>query len=146
MMFADPMGLETCVLVTRMTGGIADHAALYMSRGSDRGGPAIYDPSGSYARAMDPHNGDMLTGGAANIGQFAAFYKNLDGTTTDKTCKDTPKAEEQRLFEKALALGGMSGPTCARAVSTVLAGSPYYRSVSPGTFLPGNLFRDAMKP
>lgn|GEM_PF-554960 len=144
--FVDSMGLETCVLVTRMGVGFADHVALYFSRGSDFGGPAIYDPAGSYSRSIDPGNGDMITGRAADIGKFADFYKRLDGTSTDKTCKDTSKEEERRLFERALELGAQSGLSCARASSTVLSGSPYYRSVVPGTFFPGNLFRDAKKP
>jgi RHS repeat-associated protein len=146
LLYVDPMGLETCVLVTRMTGGFADHAALYFSRGSDSGGPAIYDPAGSYARSLDPGNGDMITGKAADMGKFAEFYKRLDGTSTDKTCKDTPEEEERRLFERAMELGGQAGLSCSRASSSVLSGSPYYRSVAPGTFFPGNLFRDAKKP
>jgi RHS repeat-associated protein len=144
--YIDPLGLETCVLVTRMTAGLADHAALYFSRGSDSGGPAIYDPAGSYGRSIDPHTGDMITGKQADISKFTDFYKKLDGTSTDKTCKDTSKEEERRLFERALELGGQAGLSCARASSTVLSGSPYYRSVVPGTFFPGNLFRDAKKP
>jgi RHS repeat-associated protein len=142
----DPFGLETCVLVTRTIGGFADHAALYFSRGSDSGGPAIYDPAGSYGRSISPHNGDMITGAQADIGKFADFYKKLDGTKTDKTCKDTSKEEEKRLFERALEIGGQAGLSCARASSTVLSGSPNYQSIVPGTFLPGNLFRDAQKP
>jgi len=84
--------------------------------------------------------------GAADVGKFSGFYKKLDGTSTDKTCKDTSKEEKRRLFEQAMELGGMSGPSCARAVSTVLSGSPYYQSIKPGTLFPGNLFRDAKKP
>ncbi len=142
----DPNGLETCVIVTRNGMGFADHASLYMSRGSDSGGPAIYDPSGSYARSIDPGNGDVLTGRNADLGKYADFYKKHDGSATDKTCKDTSKEEEKRLFEKSIDMGGQAGPRCAISVSNVLSGSKYYRSVTPGTFFPGNLFNDAKKP
>jgi hypothetical protein len=142
----DPNGLETCVLVTRDSMGFADHASLYMSRGSDSGGPALYDPSGSYSRSIDPGNGDLITGKDASIGAYAGFYKKHDGSSTHKTCKDTSKEEEKRLFERAIQMGGQSGMRCAISVSNVLSGSQYFRSVDPGTFFPGNLFRDAQKP
>ncbi|MCI5209479.1 MAG: hypothetical protein D3910_11950 [Candidatus Electrothrix sp. ATG2] len=59
--FVDPLGFKTCVLVTRVRFGFADHAALYIERG-DSGKPALYDPSGSYARAVGEGWGDLLPG------------------------------------------------------------------------------------
>jgi len=126
--------------------GFADHAALFLERGSDTGGPAIYDPSGSYSRSLDPGNGDLITGKDADIKKFSDFYKKLDKSKSESTCKETTKAEEKRLFNRAVDEGPQSGPRCAIAVSDVLSGSPNFPSVKPGTFFPGNLFRDAKKP
>ena len=145
----DPMGLETCVLVTRNAVGLGDHTALYMSRGSESGSAVIYDPSGSYARSLNGGKGtegDRIYGDSASPKRWSDFYKKHDGSSSESTCKDTSKEEEQRLHELAIAQGAMSGPMCARAVSNVLGGSPNFSSVQPGTWFPGNLFRDARRP
>lgn len=44
---------------------------------------------------------------------------------------------------KAEISGPGYGPSCAQHVSTVIAGSRLFPRVRPGTFFPGNLFRDA---
>jgi RHS repeat-associated protein len=141
---SDPQGLETCVVVTKRF-GFADHAALYMERGTDSGKPALYDPSGSYARSKDPHNGDMLEGKDASVENFSSFYKDLDGSTTEKACKNTTKEEEQRLYTKIYSeFGGQSGPVCAITVSNVLQKSLWFNKVQPNTLRPGVLL-DAAK-
>jgi RHS repeat-associated protein len=84
----DPSGLDTCVLVTRGFLGFSDHAALYVSRGDEsqshtdgkpdtKGKPLIYDPSGSYARSIDPGNGDLITATMQILRNSKSFIKNL---------------------------------------------------------------------
>ena len=142
----NPLGLKTCVLVTGLASGFADHAALYVERGSDSGGPAIYDLSGSYSRSIDPYNLDIVEGENATIERFSKFYNALDQSKTEATCKDTTPEDERRLFDRAVSLGAMSGPFCSSAVSTVLSGSRDFPFVTPGTLFPGRLFRDASRP
>lgn len=140
--WVDPRGLKTCVLVTRDKLGFADHAALYLERG-DNGQPALYDPSGSYSREVDPGSGDLLTGRYANIERFSKFYRNLDKSKTDQVCKDTSEKTEKKFFEKAFEIGPGFGPSCAANVSDVIGGSPTFPNVKPGTFFPGTLFNQA---
>jgi RHS repeat-associated protein len=137
----DPLGLETCVLITRGTLGFGNHSALYMSRGSDSGGAALYDPSGSYARTNNRGGGDMIFDEAADPAKFAEFHRKQFQDTTEMACKPTTEKEERRLFERALDEGPKAGPYCSTAVSNVLSGSPYFPNVEAGTFFPGNLFR-----
>jgi len=102
--------------------------------------PFIYDPSGSYAPRTNFAYGDM-----ASIRKFAEFHKKKFGDSTEQACKQTSAEEEQRLFELALAEGPQGGPVCSVAVSNVLGGSTWFPSVTPGTWFPGNLFRDVRK-
>lgn len=143
MSLIDPLGLKTCVLVTTNSFGLGTHSAVYMSQGSDTGGPVLYDPSGNYSRDSkgNPAEGDLVYGDKADINKFAKFHKDKDGNTTKAICKDTPKAEEKRLYELALSEGRQGGFTCAIAVSNVLGGSPYFPGIIPGTFFPGNLLK-----
>ena len=53
--------------------------------------------------------------------------------------------EEQRLYEQALKIGGGGIFSCGQNVSNVLSGSTNFPGVTPNTFLPGNLYRDAQK-
>ena len=138
----DPFGLETCVLITRNGLGLADHSALYLSRGGDSDSPVIYDPSGSYARSLDPYNQDQILFDDATIEKFSDFYRKHDGSTTESVCQKTTVEEERRLREKVALWGGQSGARCAYAVSRVLVGSPFFEEVRE-TRIPGVLFRGA---
>ncbi|MGL4860134.1 MAG: RHS repeat domain-containing protein, partial [Enterobacteriaceae bacterium] len=87
----DPLGLATCVLATKggIFPGVRDHASLFIERAYMENGQykqAIYDPSGSYARSIDPGNGDILSGGNASIKKYMDFYKSHDNSTVDVTC------------------------------------------------------------
>ena len=141
--YSDPLGLETCVMVTRGIGGLGTHAALYMSRvkrneSDAQTTPFIYDPAGSYSGRSN-----FSYGPKADIKKFGDYHKKKDGDTTESTCKNTTAEEEQRLYERALAEGPQGGLACSISVSNVLSGSPYFPNVSPGTLFPGNLFRNA---
>ena len=50
----------------------------------------------------------------------------------------------QRLVEKIMNMASPGIATCAINVSNALQGSPNFPNVIPGTFWPGNLFRDAV--
>jgi len=139
----DIFGLETCVLVTRNGVGFGTHAALYTSRGGDKGDPTLYDPSGSYAPTIDTGNGDLVNGSDADISKFAEFHEKLDGSSLDVVCQNTSAQSERDFFEKALELGPGFGPQCAIKVSSVIGGSSSFPDVEPGTFFPGNLYDDA---
>jgi hypothetical protein len=117
---------------------------LYIEHGDD-GNPLVYDPSGSYARSLDPGNGDLITGKDADIKKWSDFYKKLDKSDSEKICKNTTEEEEKALGEKAVDVGPGYGPQCAQRVSTVLAGARLFPGVEAGTFFPGNLLRDARK-
>lgn len=74
----DPLGLETCVLVTQGLLGVGTHAALYTSHGSN-GGPALYDPSGNYHMQSgnnDPVNSDIEQTSGTDHG----FQRQLEHT------------------------------------------------------------------
>ncbi|MDD4964568.1 MAG: RHS repeat-associated core domain-containing protein [Gallionella sp.] len=141
---ADPLGLQTCVLVTTKW-GFGTHAALYISRvkrnEKDRSTiPAIYDPSGTYSGSAE---GNLVYGDKADIEKFRKHHKNLDGDKTQTSCKDTSEQEEQELFEQALSQGAQSGFVCAFTVSNVLSGSTNFPNVKSATIFPGNLLSDS---
>ena len=141
----DPMGLKTCVLVTRNDAGVGNHAALYIERvrpneNSKTSVSFIYDPSGSYASQTNFAYGDR-----ASIGRFADFHKKKYGDTTEYSCKNSSEVEEQRLYERSLAEGPQGGLACAISVSNVLGGSQSFPGVQPSTWWPGNLIRDSRK-
>lgn len=140
LMAVDSLGLETCV-VTTSKWGIRDHSALYMSQAGDDGGAVLYDPAGSYARDNGWGEGDLVEGSeAANLAKFGQHHK---GFKIEKTCQDTSKAEERRLLRRILNRPSPGIATCAKHVSGVLNGSPYFPDVRSGTRLPSTLFRDA---
>ncbi|EGT0664306.1 RHS repeat protein, partial [Citrobacter werkmanii] len=147
----DPLGLKTCVLVTKgsmsLLPGFRDHASLFIERAYIENGQyvsAIYDPSGSYARSVDLGNADILSHDDASFDRYKDFYKKHDNSTVDITCNyETTTEAEMNFYNKAIELGSMTGPVCASTVSTVLDGSPFFPRVTRGTFFPGNLFRDA---
>jgi RHS repeat-associated protein len=150
LVFTDPRGLETCVLVVKGNiTGIGNHAGLYMSRvkvneTSSTTEQAIYDPSGSWGR--DVNDGEELVlGKRASIDKYRKWQKRNDKSDTEAICKQTSAEEEQRLFEKVLMEGNKSGPVCAKTISNILQGSPYFPGVQGGTFFPGNLGRDARR-
>jgi len=141
--FGDPMGLVTCVMVTRGAGGLGTHAALYMSRvkrnESDKQTTSfIYDPAGSYSG-----NDNFSFGPNADMEKFADYHKKKDGDATEAICKNTSAEEEQRLYERSLAEGPQGGLACSISVSNVLGGSPYFPKIRPGTIFPGNLYTNA---
>ncbi|UGQ47857.1 RHS repeat-associated core domain-containing protein [Massilia endophytica] len=136
----DFYGLETCVVVTKTSYGLRDHAALYLSQGADDGGPFLFDPGGSYARSHGGGTGDFVDGNAASLGDFFRHHSDANG---ERTCQPTTRAEEQRLVEKILSLPPPASMLCAVNVSNVLAGSRYFPNVRPDTFFPGNLYRAA---
>ncbi|MCC8362745.1 RHS repeat protein [Lysobacter sp. A6] len=142
----DPLGLETCLLTTIGPGGIRDHAAIYTSRG-DGGGPALYDPAGSFAAANGGGSGEIVVGEAASKAAFAAHHRSQ---TVESTCKDTSAAEESRIINRAMQLADTYGITpagdCAIRSSDVLNGLPSFPNVESGTFWPGNLLRQIKGP
>jgi len=146
--YIDPLGLETCVLITVSPQlGFGTHAALYTSEGAD-GRPALYDPSGGYHQqsgSNDVINSDIVDGRAADIKKFAKYHKDKDKDTTEKSCKQTTRKQEEEFMEKARALKEAYGLTCARRVSTVIGNSPTFPKVKPDTLFPGNLLRDSRK-
>ena len=166
--FADPLGLETCVLTTRgKILGIGGHSALYMSRGFTdpggrnsqlKGGPVIYDPGGTYhthiANVLNKGSAqgggikhDMIAyqfvaGKAANIQRFKDFHKKENLTMV---CRDTTEQEEREFFEKALDYGHTDGGDCAGAVSSVIKDSETFPGVTESYTWPGSLERAAKK-
>lgn len=86
-----------------------------------------------------------MVGGGASVENFSKFYKDHDGSTTAKVCKETTEDQEKAFFEKSLALGPGFGPSCSKKVSSVVGNSKGFPNVKPGTFFPGTLFKDAGK-
>lgn len=75
---ADPWGLITVVVVTSDY-GIGSHAAVYTSRGFERG-PALYDPAGNYP-GMNPNidtrgSGDFFAGDDANLADYLKWQRS----------------------------------------------------------------------
>ena len=134
----DSLGLKTCVIVTS-NGLFFDHSALYMSQGGAGGAPALFDPSGSYARSHGGGSGDYIEGDDANLSDFAKYH----GEDVKTACKDTSKEEEQRLSTKILDMPSPGSAQCAINVSNALEGSSYFPDVKGGTWLPSTVFRDA---
>ena len=129
------------MLVT-YNGVFYDHAALYISRGSGSGRGFLYDPAGTYASAHGGGLGGYIEDEYATILRFIEYHKN---DSTEKVCKDTTLDEEKRLVELIIYRPSPGIATCAINLSDVLSTSPYFPNVKPGTFWPGNLFRDAKK-
>jgi RHS repeat-associated protein len=142
--FIDPLGLRTCVLVTRGPSGIANHSALFSSQGSE-GGPFLYDPAGAYARANGGGSGDLIDNFSASIEGFTRFHRDNYGDITESVCKETTKEEEEKFLSVAEAHLSASAFGCASAVSDVIGGSRSFPNVERGTFLPGNLIKDARR-
>jgi RHS repeat-associated protein len=140
--FIDPLGLETCVVVTRNSLGFADHVALFMSQGGSKGSAFLYDPSGSYARSHGGGTGDFIEGKYANLARFGKFHKD---SKIDTTCANTSRKEEEELVDKVVDAQSPGIAQCSINVSNVLAGSKHFPNVRPGTFWPGALFDAAKK-
>lgn len=136
--FVDPWGLEACLLTTVGPLGIRDHAAVYTSRGDGSGGPALYDPAGSYGAANGGGSSGIVTGDAASIERFREFHS---GQTVESNCKDTSRQEEESIINRAMDLPSASPFQCAVMSSNVLSGEPSFPHVQAGTFWPGNLRR-----
>ena len=135
-MGVDSLGLETCLLTTIGPGGIRDHAAVYTSRGDGSGGPALYDPAGSFGAANGGGSGAIVIGDAASIDKFNEFHK---GQKVESTCKDTSQKEEESIINSAMSLPTASPFQCAVMASSALSGHPSFPHVEAGTFFPGNL-------
>jgi RHS repeat-associated protein len=138
----DSLGLETCLLTTLGPGGIRDHSAIYTSQGDGSGGPALYDPAGSYSDANEGGSGNLLTGDAASIEKFMDFHEDQE---VESTCKDTSQKEEESIINNATNLPSASAFACAVRASTALSGLPSFPHVKAGTFWPGNLRRQFMQ-
>ncbi|WP_258190426.1 RHS repeat-associated core domain-containing protein, partial [Stenotrophomonas sp. Nf4] len=141
-MAVDSLGLKTCLLTTVGSAGVRDHAAVYTSRGDGSGGPALYDPAGSYGAANGGGSGGIVTGDAASIAKFKDFHK---GQTTESTCKETSQKEEERIINKAMDLPSAAPFECAAMSSTALSGQLSFPYVEAGTFWPGNLLRQVQR-
>ena len=134
----DSLGLQTCLLTTVGPGGIRDHAAVYTSRGND-GGPAIYDPAGSFGAANGGGAGGIVTEeDVASIEEFRNFHSSQ---TVEVTCKDTTQEEEESIINRAHQLPSAGKFQCAVMSSSALSGHPSFSNVQAGTFFPGNLLR-----
>jgi RHS repeat-associated protein len=133
----DSLGLQTCLLTTVGPGGIRDHAAVYTSRGNN-GGPAIYDPAGSFGIANGGGPGGIVTEDAASIENFRDFHSSQ---AVEVTCKDTTEEEEESIMDRAHELPSAGKFQCAVMSSSALSGHPSFSSVQAGTFFPGNLLR-----
>ncbi len=139
--FADPLGLRTCLLTTVGPAGIRDHAAVYTSRGDGNGGPALYDPAGSYGFANGAGSGGIVVGDAASIEAFKDYHESQE---VEVACEDTRQAEEEDIIDAAFNEPFAGAFQCAIRASNVLSGQPSFPGVQPGTFWPGNLRRQVV--
>lgn len=137
----DSLGLQTCLLTTVGPGGVRDHSAVYTTRGNG-GGPALYDPAGSYGAANGGGSSGLVTGDAASVAKFKDFHK---GQKVESTCKNTSQKEEQSIINTAMSLPSAAPFQCAVMSSTALSGQPSFPHVEAGTFFPGNLLRQFRK-
>ncbi|CBL45588.1 Rhs family protein [gamma proteobacterium HdN1] len=145
MLYVDPLGLETCLLITRTSWGFGTHSALWASNGM-YGQQWMYDPSGSYNKEHGGGTGDLIEGASANIKDFADFHKGKDGDSTEVICKNTTVEHEKRLQEIAEGWGGGSGLVCASYISAILMQSGVFSGIT-GSRFPGGLanqFGEAM--
>ena len=134
----DTFGLETCLLTTVGPGGIRDHSAIFTTRGDGNGGPALYDPAGSYGPLNGGGSSGIVTGDAADIEKFTDFHS---GQVVESACKDTSREEEESIINNAMSLPSAAPFQCAVMASTALSGQPSFPHVRPGEFWPGNLRR-----
>lgn len=137
----DSLGLETCLLTTVGPGGVRDHSAVFTSRG-DAGGPALYDPAGSFGAANGGGSSGLVSGDAASIANFKAHHS---GQQVESTCKDTSQKEEENIINNAMDLPSAGPGQCAIMSSTALSGQPSFPYVEAGTWFPGNLLRQFRK-
>lgn len=141
--YVDPMGLKSCVLVTRNSWGFGNHAAFYVDRG-ESGSPFLYDPGGSYAQSNGSGSGQFLDNEYASISKFSEWHKNDTGDTTEVACKDTTEEQEKQFAETAVEWGGQTGGFCSSTVSALIGGSEHFNKVESPTWLPGDLM-DAVR-
>jgi len=134
----DSLALQTCLLTTVGPGGVRDHSAVFTTRGDGAGGPALYDPAGSYGAANGGGSSGIVTGDAADIEQFRDFH---NGQTVESTCKNTSQEEEVSIINNAAELPSAAPFQCGIMSSTALSGQPSFPHVQAGTFWPGNLLR-----
>jgi len=138
LLFVDPLGLETRLLTTKSRIGFRTHAAVFLSQGSDSGGPVIYDPAGSFGSKYGEGNGysEIIEGRNATIQKFREHH-NED--VVEVTCRNTPLEEEKVIFKKILKQPTAGPAYCSINSSWVLEGNPSFSKVKGGTFFPGNL-------
>ena len=138
----DPYGLETCLLTTDGPLGIRDHVAIHTTQGDGKGGPALFDPAGSFGAANGGGSAGIVIGDAASIKKFKEFHKKQKVETT---CKDTEKKEEEDIIAKAVELPAAGPFECAINASGALSGQPSFPNVQSGTFFPGTLRNQVLK-
>ncbi|MCD7098102.1 RHS repeat-associated core domain-containing protein [Stenotrophomonas sp. MMGLT7] len=141
-MAVDTLGLETCLLTTVGPAGVRDHAAVYTSGGDGSGGPALYDPAGSYGAVNGGGSSGLVTGEAADIKKFIEHHK---GQKVESTCKNTSRKEEENIINQAADLPSAASFQCAVMSSSALSGNPSFPKVQAGTFWPGDLLRQFKK-
>ena len=138
----DFYGLKTCLLTTVGPGGVRDHAAVFTERGDGNGGPALFDPAGSYGAANGGGSVGIVIGHAANIDKFKNYHSTQ---TVETTCKNTSKIEEESIINRALSLPSAAPFQCAIMSSAALNGHASFPYVEAGTYLPGNLLRQVRR-
>lgn len=141
-MAMDSLGLKTCLLTTVGLGGVRDHAAVYTSRGDGSGGPALYDPAGSYGAANGGGSGGIVEGDAASIEKFVRYHESQK---TEVNCKETSQEEEESIINSAMNLPSADPFECAEMSSAALSGKPSFPYVEAGTFWPGDLLRQVLR-
>ena len=144
--YFDRFGLKTCVMITRNSYGIGNHAALFVERGGLGGGPLLYDPAGNYSATsgLEGFGDGVVVGDDANIDKFTEFHKENFGDTTEVECKATT-AEEEELFGDKASNQGSFPFMCSLDASAVIAGSSSFPGVTGSIWFPGNFIGAAKK-
>jgi RHS repeat-associated protein len=132
--YSDIKGLATTVFITKDF-GIGSHAAVYTDRG-DAGGPALYDPAGSYM-TNERGTGDLFFENQADRQNYTA-YQLSTGSSLETYTINTTAAEEKSIIQAADAQGGGSPGQCAALTSSALNGVGPFEKL--GSFIrPGSL-------
>jgi RHS repeat-associated protein len=140
--YYDPLGLVTTVVVTySKTLGVTygSHAGVYTSNGSERGGPAIYDPAGYYILDNSAEGGDVtIEPSIADRDQYIEYQRHGSEYVEVYDIDTTPE-QEQTIIDRALAVPRKVGAGfCANATGNAIGGVGPIPPL-PGYYRPGSL-------
>ncbi|ABN77497.1 hypothetical protein [Cereibacter sphaeroides] len=124
----------TLFTVTRVTDGSGAHSGLLIN-GSQ---VVMFDPAGSWHHPALPERNDVHFGVTPKVVAYYIDYHARETFDVHEQTLRVPPAVAETVLQRALAYGAVPKANCARAISTILHGTPGLEQVDV-TWFPNRL-------